>query len=545
MNIVERKGRNTGSRRTGKRSYPRDKFKYLAYETDPAPDVLVLGTWKNPGTKNSVIAGINLNYLSSGQLVKLRKAVDRVFKRDSLRARYRYIKSILPDIAMFYRTYDTKYIKSIEHGELDSYTKAKSSPNDEKIKTAADADKLAHASETQPEKSADDLDREAWQLKRRLYEPEKQRRRTSPERLGIAGSKAAEKAKRTRYVRDRKKLKELERQVALAKELRNVDKPRPQDELRGSEDLERELGLLEPETDDLDYDDEYHLDDLGYESKTPRRSITEEYVIDHTHDDDLNDVITLWGWDPHYPDEIETYIATSKDDIHINCLDYDRLRFQGRHIASRNVLYGYDTNEEEDRPDRDSSYYGNESWLNDLHHALERRFPGHKVVDAFSVWSRPTKHTYKSRDMDPVGHWGEGTGYDFTSEVGYVWKSKSSYVDNHKTANMITESKGTKLLAVYDLTSKQFIIDSVISHIEILFDAGWDYDHTVLFEVEDNELIVTSECSDQAIKEAIACFRKHPVKNILCEHNITEKRQTSTKPYRSGVLQLNSSQGQR
>jgi hypothetical protein len=51
----------------------------------------------------------------------------------------------------------------------------------------------------------------------------------------------------------------------------------------------------------------------------------------------------------------------------------------------------------------------------------------------------------------------------------------------------------------------------------MLFDAGWDYDHVVLFEVSNNELIVKSDCSDIDIKNAIESFKKHPVKNILLE----------------------------
>ena len=360
--LIEKKLRKTGSRPIGKNKFPRDSFKYLSYETDPAPDVLVLGNWKSPKTKNNLLAGINLNYLSSGQLIKLRKASKRIFSRDSLRARYRYLKSILPDIAMFYRTYDSKYIKGIEHNQLDSYVKAKSSPQDEKVKTAADVGKSIQTPEPKQDtdERVDDLDREAWRLKRRLYEPEKQRRRTSPERIGIAGSKAAKKAKATRYVRDRKKLKELERQVELARELRRqAELSRKPEEPESPEEPE-DTG--EPTTRRRfrtgDYGPEYHLDDLGYES----------------------------------------YIRSHKPD-----------------------------------------------------------------------------------------------------------------------SKLIIESKQKNLFAVFDVLTEQFIVDSVISHAEMLFDAGWDYDHTVLFEVDGNELVVRSDCSDTAIKHAIACFRKHAVKNILLE----------------------------
>jgi hypothetical protein len=361
MTLIERKLGKTG-KGLGKGKYPRASFKYASYDTDPAPDILVLGNWKNPTTKNNLIAGVNLNYLSSGQFVKLRKAAKRIFSRDSLRARYRYLKSVLPDIAMYYRTYDAKYIKSIEHDELDSYTKTKSDAKDEKVTTAADFGKAIHTSKPAKEidKQTDELDREAWRMKRRLYEPEKQKRRTSPERIGIAGSKAAKKAKDARYVRDRKKLKELERQVELARELRRQAelsrKPIEPEEPEEPSDTGEPIARRRRRTGD--YGPEYHLDDLGYES----------------------------------------------------------------------------------------------------------------------------------------------------------------YIRNHQPdSKLIVESKHKNLFAVFDIFTEQFIIDHVISHAEMLFDAGWDYDHTVLFETDGDELIVKSDCSESSIKHAIDCFRKHAVKNVLLE----------------------------
>lgn len=507
--IFERSKRSTGSRKSGNK-YPRDTFKYLSYETDPKPSVLVLGTWANRNTRNILVAGINLNYLSSGQLIRLQKSSDKIFKRDTLRSRYRYLKSILPDIAMYYRTYNTKYIRSIEHGELASYGKANATSRDEKTQTTSDADNIKHADvAAHRDRDPGEIERDAWQLRRRLYEPDKQRRRTTPEKLGGVGSKKAKKAKTTRYVRDRRKLKELERQLELAKELRKIEEPHPadQDELKTSKDLQKELdqdeALDDLEQDDVqDYDDAYHLDDLGYEEKTTAHNIiNEESVVGYAHNF-IDDVVTLWGWDPEYPEVIDTHVVTSANDTHIRCLDYDRLMYQGRHIASKNVLYGYDTREEEDRPNRDSTYYGDEPELSELHWALKRRFPGHKVIDAFSTWSRTTKKTYKARDLDPVGHWGE------------------DYIKAHHPGKAIlSKSRGRNVLAAFDVISKRFIVDSVISHAEMLYDAGWDYDHTVLFEVNNNRLIVKSDCSDTDIRTAIKCFKNNAVKTILCESN--------------------------
>jgi hypothetical protein len=361
----------------------------LNYDTDPKPSVLVLGDWKHPSTKNNLVGGINLNYLSSGQLIKLRKLVDRLFKRGSLRSRYRYLKLQLPDVAMFYRTYDTKYIRQVERGEFDSYIKSKPSSKDMKVQTATDVDKAKHVSE--PEKDEDridDLGRDAWQLKRRLYDPKKQRRRTSPERIGIDGSEDARKAKNARYIRDRKKLKELERQVEIAKELRKMDE-------------------LEPD----DYGPEYYLDDLGYED------------------------------------------------------NYDDLGKIKRPVRPR---------EPEPEPEEDLGYD-----------------PGYH--------------------LDDLGY----EGFTYSPDIGFIWDSADSYIRHHKPGSKLL-AEAVNLLVVYDVLSDQFIIDST-SHAEILYDAGWDYDHTVLFEVMENELIVKSDCSDMTINEAVQKFKGSSVKRILLE----------------------------
>jgi len=93
-----------------------------------------------------------------------------------------------------------------------------------------------------------------------------------------------------------------------------------------------------------------------------------------------------------------------------------------------------------------------------------------------------------------------------------------SYIRSHKPdSKLITECKDSNLFAIFDVLSEQFIVDSVINHAEMLFDAGWDYDHTVLFEVAGSELIVRSDCDDAAIKHAIKCFKSNTVKNILLE----------------------------
>jgi hypothetical protein len=127
----------------------------------------------------------------------------------------------------------------------------------------------------------------------------------------------------------------------------------------------------------------------------------------------------------------------------------------------------------------------------------------------------------------------KSVGYDYLPEIGYIWDSKDSYINNHQSGHkLLIESKKNKLLVVFDIISKRFIIDSVSNHAEMLFDAGWDYNHTVLFEVVGSELVVKSDCNDTDIIEAIERFKKHTVKNVLCESRppaLTEKKKFSAK----------------
>jgi len=238
--ICELKRGKTGSRRVGKHRYPRAQFGYGRYKDDPRPDVLVLGDWRHPSTKNHLRAGINLNYLSPMQIDQLRKVVDRVFNKKSLRSRYRFLKSKLPDVAQYYRTYDTEYIHSWQPDELESYHISKRKPKepepeDEKTKEAADFGKLKNKieePEPEPDDNEDDLvdtEREVWRLRRQMYDPESGKR-NKPERAGIRGSKLAKKSKRNRYRRQRKKLRELEQQAELERMKAELDKEQAEEE---------------------------------------------------------------------------------------------------------------------------------------------------------------------------------------------------------------------------------------------------------------------------------------------------------------------------
>ena len=242
-------------------SYLRFDFDYPKYENDPHPEILPLGNWVNPNTKNNLIGGINLNYLSSEQHKRLRDVLPQLFdgRRRSLRSKYRALKRIAPDIAMYYRTYDTQNMKHLDPSRLYVAGKSASPEADERQKTHEELKqlqaKLAGADISAPDEpeKAVDTDKKAWRLKRRLYTPDTKNKRNQPERKNIAGAKAAAVAKKNRYRTGRKELRELERQAKIERELAKLDKDEADtqnaelDQARSELDIPEEGFVYDPE----------------------------------------------------------------------------------------------------------------------------------------------------------------------------------------------------------------------------------------------------------------------------------------------------------
>jgi len=83
------------------------KMAYGAWKHDPRPHVLVLGKWRNPRTRNELVGGINLNYLSDAEIEELQKKLQQVIGPDrNLKRRYWRGRNILPGVFnKAYRTY--------------------------------------------------------------------------------------------------------------------------------------------------------------------------------------------------------------------------------------------------------------------------------------------------------------------------------------------------------------------------------------------------------------------------------------------------------
>jgi hypothetical protein len=94
---------------------PRWKFDYSNFNNDPNPDILLLGAYRHPTTRNNLVGGINLNYLTQKQYTELAKELPKIMAAGSLYRRYHLGKRLLPDIfANCYRTYNAAYIRGVD-----------------------------------------------------------------------------------------------------------------------------------------------------------------------------------------------------------------------------------------------------------------------------------------------------------------------------------------------------------------------------------------------------------------------------------------------
>lgn len=109
--------------------YGRTKeFSYDRFNVDPRPNALILGKWRHPNTRNTLVAGINLNYLTDSQIEHLQRVLPQILStRDedgtvrprSLKDRYWAGRELAPDIFNnFYRTYNIRFVHAVTPGTL-------------------------------------------------------------------------------------------------------------------------------------------------------------------------------------------------------------------------------------------------------------------------------------------------------------------------------------------------------------------------------------------------------------------------------------------
>ena len=100
-----------------------NRFRYDNWQVDPKPQILVLGRWRHPRTRNNLVAGINLNYLNDFDLANLRKKLPMILQQRRLKDRYWAGRRALPDLfSKNYRTYNAADIGVVEPGTLRFWT---------------------------------------------------------------------------------------------------------------------------------------------------------------------------------------------------------------------------------------------------------------------------------------------------------------------------------------------------------------------------------------------------------------------------------------
>ena len=99
---------------------PRWQFDYDGKKTyDPRPDVLVLGAYVHPSTGNRLVGGININYMTTGELDRLEELLPKLVRGRNLYERYNIGRSLNPLIfTTYYRTYNADNINMVGKGKI-------------------------------------------------------------------------------------------------------------------------------------------------------------------------------------------------------------------------------------------------------------------------------------------------------------------------------------------------------------------------------------------------------------------------------------------
>lgn len=89
------------------------KFHYPSVER-PDPTVLPLGNFTHPRTHNNLMAGVNLDMMTPGEIERLKKTQKSIFNKSSLPDRYWTARRVNPDaMERAYRTYDLDKVDGV------------------------------------------------------------------------------------------------------------------------------------------------------------------------------------------------------------------------------------------------------------------------------------------------------------------------------------------------------------------------------------------------------------------------------------------------
>lgn len=111
------------------------KFDYPFFNVDKTPKVLVLGRWRHPNTRNVLVCGINLNYLTDEEIEALRKNLGTILAQPNLKQRYRTGAELLPDIfKTAYRTYKNDAVINVTKDTLRKWPSAQAAEKEARRK---------------------------------------------------------------------------------------------------------------------------------------------------------------------------------------------------------------------------------------------------------------------------------------------------------------------------------------------------------------------------------------------------------------------------
>jgi hypothetical protein len=219
-------------------------FKYDSFKTDPRPRVFLMGRWQHPTTNNTLVAGINLNYLDDAEIEELKNNSKEILKPHNLKSKYWKGRELLPKIfEKYYRTYNQDNINSVTRDaikffkpdELDkkqeepkvTTDKEEPTPEPQKIKQGSDVEQQIKRDKTPDAKVEPELDKETTEQRsgvqpddRKTKKPEKP---SEPSRPQSALSPEEIKVDRAQKLKD------------AADKLRKTkdDKKEPPDDIKG------------------------------------------------------------------------------------------------------------------------------------------------------------------------------------------------------------------------------------------------------------------------------------------------------------------------
>lgn len=111
----------------------------------------------------------------------------------------------------------------------------------------------------------------------------------------------------------------------------------------------------------------------------------------------------------------------------------------------------------------------------------------------------------------------ETRDFTYSPQYGFTWASPQAYMAWHSPPKFreIMEFCEGPVLAVHDTISGKTIVDAVPDHSYILNDVGWDYDHTVLFEISGSDLV--AKYDDDIIEDVTDSFLSSDAGQLLIE----------------------------